>query len=141
MALREVLTAWSMVLALMPIAMGHAAAQALPPNTFLESLRTSIVQAIGAQDNSVETAIKGNILTVSRVNSTLNEATHGARNSEATAIGTVVAKALADKPEYKHIHTLRIQYVRQASPGARRKTLDTVDFRKDPSGTFQMHMT
>jgi hypothetical protein len=141
MTFRALLTAYAMVLALTPLAAGKTAAQASQQNTFFETLERSIVQTTGAQENTVETMIKGNILIVSRVNSNMNEATHAGRNNEASAIASVVSKAIADKPEYKNIHTISVQYVSRDSSGSGRKVVDVVDFRKGPSGTFQLHTT
>ena len=141
MTFRQVLTAWSMVLALMALAAGKAPAQMPQQNPILQDIRASIVRTIGVQDSSVEAEIKGNILTVLRVNSELNQVSHAARNSEASAIGSVVSKAIADKPDYKNIHTIRVQYVSRASAGSRSKIIDTVDFRKNPNGNFPMHTT
>lgn len=54
--------------------------------------------------------IAGNVFVVERINSSLNEAGHGARDAEASRIAPVVAKAIADKPEFKKIHTIRVLY-------------------------------
>ena len=107
----------------------------------LQSVRTSIVQAIGAPDAAVEVKIMGNIFVVSRVNTDLNQANHSARDSEASRIATVAAKTIADKPEFKNIHTIRVLYVASLKSGRYKKIIDTVDFRKDPSGLFHFHTT
>ena len=97
----------------------------------LENIKKSVIQKVGAQEKTVEVAISGNILTVARVNSNLNDATHGARNNEAIAIAPVVTKAIEDGPEFKTIHTIRVQYLVRRKLGEKGKVLDTVDFRKD----------
>ncbi len=107
----------------------------------LENIKKSVIQKVGAQENTVEVAISGNILTVARVNSNLNDANHGARNNEAIAIAPVVIKAIEDSPEFKTIHTIRVQYLVRLKLGEKGKVLDTVDFRKDPNGKFQFHET
>jgi hypothetical protein len=89
--------------------------------TSLQSVRTSIVQAIGASDATVD------------VNS--------ARDSEASLIATIAAKTIADKPEFKNIHTLRVLYIARLKSGRYEKIIDTIDFRKDPSGVFHFHTT
>ena len=109
------------------------------PNASVESIRTSVVRAIGAQDNTVEVVIARNIFTVYRVNSNMNESTHGGCNNEATAIASLVSKTIADKSEFKNIITIRVQYLSRA--GASTKLIDAVEFRKDANGVFQAHMT
>ena len=107
----------------------------------LQSARTSIVQAIGAPDATLDVKVTGNIFVVSRTNTDLNQANHSARDSEASRIATVAAKTIADKPEFKNIHTIRVLYVARLKSGRYEKIIDTVDFRKDPSGLFHFHTT
>jgi hypothetical protein len=147
MRLREAFTACSMaLLLLLTFAAETTQAQTSathndPQHAFIENLRTSVVRTIGAQDNQVEAGIKGKILVVSRINSNLSEGTHGARNNEASAIASVVSKALADKLEYKYIIAIRVEYMTRNISQGHRKVIDTVEFRKNPDGTFQSHIT
>ena len=58
----------------------------------LAEIRTAIIQSIGAQPETVEIAVAGNILTVLRINSNMNDFTHGGRDNEANAIAPIVSK-------------------------------------------------
>jgi len=107
----------------------------------LENIKKSVIQTIGAQETTVEVTISGNILILARVNSKLNDTTHGERSKEAIAIAPVVTKAIEDGPEFKTIHTIRVQYLVRSKLGEKGKVLDTVDFRKNSNGTFQFHET
>jgi hypothetical protein len=107
----------------------------------LENIHKSVIQTVGAQEKTVEVTIRGNILTVVRVNSNLNDSTHGARNNEATAIALIVAKAIADNPKFDDVHTIRVQCLTRRDPAAKGKVLDAIDFRKDVTGKFQLHET
>ena len=107
----------------------------------LENIKKFVIQTIGAQETTVEVTISGNILIVARVNSKLNDTTHGGRNNEAIAIAPVVTKAIEGNPEFKTVHTIRVQYLVRRKVGEKDKVLDTVDFRKDPNGKFQFHET
>ena len=107
----------------------------------LENIQKSVIQKVGAQEKTVEVTIRGNILTVVRVNSNLNDSTHSARNNEAIAIVSVVTKAIEDSPKFKDVHTIRVQYLARRDSTAKGIVLDTVDFRKDPNGKFQFHET
>ena len=109
--------------------------------TSLQSVRTAIVQAIAASDPTLDVKVMGNIFVVSRINTDLNQANHSARDSEASRIATVAAKTIADKPEFKNIHTIRVLYVASLKSGRYEKIIDTVDFRKDPGGVFHFHAT
>jgi len=107
----------------------------------LQGIRASIVQAIGAEAATVEVSITGSVLTIARVNSDMNKTGHGTRDGEASRIAPVVSKAIADRPEFKNIHTIRVLYLNRSKPSDPAKVIDTVDFRKDPSGAFVFHTT
>ena len=83
----------------------------------------------------------GNLLIILRVNSNMNESTHAARDNEATAIASVVSKAISGKPKFSDVHTIRVQYAIRSVPGRDSSVVDAVDFRKDPQGVFQFHRT
>lgn len=107
----------------------------------LDELRASIGNTIGAQSDSVEIVMKGNILTILRVNSNMNQSNHAGRDNEANVIGSTVSKVIAGSPEFRSLHTIRVQYVTRSTPGAAPKVIDTIDFRKSPRGSFEFHNT
>lgn len=117
------------------------AAASVQQTAVLADIEKSIARAVGAQANTVEVSVIGNIFTVARVNSNLNEASHGARDNEATAIASIVSKEIVDKPEFRNIIAIRVQYRTRSEPPGSDKVIDTVDFRKDPTGAFQFHRT
>jgi hypothetical protein len=107
----------------------------------LDNARTAIIQAIGPEKDTVDIVTTGNLVTVERVNSNMNGSSHGARNNEAAVIGPIVVQAIAEKPEFKGVVVIRVQYVSRASSASKHKVLDTIEFRKDASGNFQFHQT
>jgi hypothetical protein len=127
------------LLLLLTQAIGMAGAQTSP--AVLQELRTTIAQTIGAQPDTVEIVVNESIFTVLRVNSNMNEATHAGRDNEANVVGQIVSKAIAGSPAFRKFHTVRVQYVTRSKPGAPPKVVDTVEFRKSPSGSFQFHTT
>jgi len=135
--IRRLLAAATMTLLLMTLPGASPQAQTL--DTSLQTIRTSVVQALGVEASTVRISIAGNILLVERTDQALNRAGHGARDAEASRIAPVVSKVLAAKPGLKKIHTIRVLYVLKA--GGSTKNVDTVDFRKDPSGAFTLHTT
>ena len=120
-------------------------AQSSPPQAqqspLFAEIQAKIVRTIGAAPLTVEIMQTGSIITVLRINSNMNEATHSGRDNEASAIAPIVADAVAGKSEFKNLTTIRVQYVIQSAPGTTSKVVDTVDFRKSPSGTFEFHKT
>ena len=106
-----------------------------------EGIRLAVLTNLGAPDNTVEISRSGDILNVTRVNSNMNNAIHarGEFNTEAAAIASLVSRAIADDAEYKTIHTIRVQYLNRSGSPAKDKIIDTVDFRKNPNGVFDIH--
>ncbi len=123
------------------ISSSHSSVRAQTVNPTLQSIRAAIIQATGVPDASLDLRIAGKTFVVSRINSALNQVNHSARDGEASRIATVVAKAIGDGVSYKDIHTIRVLYVATLKPGGQQKILDTIDFRKDPSGVFHFHTT
>jgi len=113
--------------------------EAQTQDSSLQDIHAAIVQAIGVEPSTVQVSIKSSVFTVSRVNSNLSD--HGARNGEASRIGPIVSFALGTHPEFKNIHTIRVQYVARSKPNGATKIVDTVDFRKAPDGGFVFHAT
>ena len=113
------------LLALCSLQADPSAAQAVATQTapVLESLRTIVIKAIGAQDNTVEIGVSGSVLKALRINSNLNASTHAGRNNEASAIALVAAKAIAADSAQTKIDTIRVQYLtREGRPPSRRSS-------------------
>lgn len=132
-------------LSLLPLSSRTIFAQAAPQSeavqgSSLVEIERSIVRAIGAQDRTVEITVSRTVLTVVRVNSNMNESTHAGRDNEATAIAGIVSKAIAGKPEFNKLITLRVEYIAR-SPQGETKVVDSVEFREDPDGVFRFHST
>ena len=116
-------------------------AQNAQQSAVLADIQKSVIRTIGAQDNTVEVAVMGNILIVARVNSNMNSSTHGGRDNEATAIADVVSKAIFVKPEFNAIVSLRVQYIAREAADKNGRVIDTIEFREDPNNKFQFHKT
>jgi hypothetical protein len=120
---------------------GNLTASAQTSSAVINQLRATIVQTIGAQPESVEIVMNGSMFTVLRVNSNMNESTHAGRDNEANVIGQLASKAIAGSPAFRKLHTIRVQYVTRAKPGAAVKLVDSIEFRRSPGGSFEFHAT
>lgn len=108
---------------------------------FLEGLQSSVAKSIGAQDKTVEITLTGNVMTVLRVNSNQNASSHEGRNQEATSIAGVAQNALGTDANSASVHTIRVQYLTRDSAHPEGSVIDTVEFRKNSKGTFEIHVT
>lgn len=107
--------------------------------TALDDARSLIIRTIGAEKNTVTIVTTAKAVTVERINSNMNGSSHSARNNEAIVIGPIVSQAIADKPEFKSVVVIRVQYVHRTS--SKDRIVDTIEFRKDAGGNFQFHQT
>lgn len=104
------------------------------------SIQASIIKEIGAEEKTVEVKTSGNVLIIARVNSNMNTSTHAGRNNEAKVIGSLVAKRIANVPEFKKVVTIRVEYLVRSTP-KKGKVVDSIEFRKGQDGVFDFHQT
>ncbi|WP_294540288.1 hypothetical protein [uncultured Rhodoblastus sp.] len=112
-----------------------------PRGVMLGAIQTAVIESIAAQDKSVEVRIDGSVLVVSRVNSNQNASNHIGRNNEAAAIAAIAAKSIANDGEYSAINVIRVEYIDRAAAGGGEKEIDSMDFRKNAKGEFEVHLT
>ena len=96
--------------------------------TALDDARNQIIKTIGAEKDAVVIVTTVKAVTVERINSNLNGSSHGGRNNEAAVIGPFVAQAIGDKPEFKGVVVIRVQYLRRSAPGSKDGVVDTIEF-------------
>ena len=107
----------------------------------LNAVMSGVLAATGYDGGAVElTATKVQfVLTI--VNSKLIGRSATERENEATRIASTIASIIADKPEFKGIQGIHVDYVKREVDGSRTQRIDGIDFRKDPQGNFQHHIT
>jgi hypothetical protein len=118
-----------------------ARAQTIQEDAFLNRTRMMIVKTIGAQDTAVEVSGTPNYLIVLRVNSNMNGASHEGRNNEASAIASVVSKELGGQSVHGSVSAIRVDYIVRYGQSGGIKKIDTVEFRKNSKGIFEIHMS
>jgi hypothetical protein len=52
-----------------------------------------------------------------------------------------IARTIAEKPEFKGIQAIHIDYVKREAGSGHTQTVDGIDFRRDPDGIFRHHIT
>lgn len=108
--------------------------------TGLAGLQASVIKAIGAQAKTVEISLNGPLLMALRVNSNLNDSSHGGRNNEAIAIAVVASDAIGKTPGLAGVSTIKVQYIKRNAENAV-TVIDTVEFRKNAAGAFEIHLS
>jgi hypothetical protein len=122
----------------MPIAVAQAAAADMAS---VETLKTAVLEATAYEASAVKLTASKIRLIVTIVNSMLNDATGTQRDEEATLIVSTITRYMADKPEFKGIQAMHIDYVRQKPGTTQTDVIDGIDFRKGMNGIFQKHIT
>jgi hypothetical protein len=105
-------------------------------DTSLNEVKQAILNAIGYEP----AAAKGQFI-VTLVNSNLTSGLAPRRESEARRIAEGIAGVIAEMPEYQGIQAIHIGYVSRKPDGSASRIIDGTDFRKDPQGKFQEHIT
>jgi hypothetical protein len=129
------------LISLFSIQLVSAQTALMPRSAFLDSIHSSVVKSIGAQDRTVEITLTDSVLTVLRVNSNQNVSSHAGRNNEATSIADIASRAFINDVTGASVHTIRVQYLTRDSANVDSAVIDTVEFRKNAKGEFEIHLT
>lgn len=104
-------------------------------------IEASVTQSIAAPENTVEMSLESNVLTIRRVNSAMNGSTHQGYMSEARAVALSVTSTIKDDPDYSKIVSIRVDYIYRTGVPSHDKIMDSVEFRKNSKGSFDLHLT
>lgn len=114
-----------------------AQAQATP----LDAVKTAVLAATGYDGTTLELAATDVQFVVTIVNSKLNDLSATERENEANRIVATITHNIADRPEFKGIQAIHVDYVRREMGGGHTETIDGLDFRRDQQGNFRHHIT
>jgi hypothetical protein len=104
-------------------------------------IQKTIVALTGYKPVAVELTTTGHQLVVTLVNSKFVSAQSTERESEASAIVSDVAKAIASKPEFKTVSSIPIDYVSRPARNEHSHLEDSIEFRRGMDGTFRHHVS
>jgi hypothetical protein len=109
--------------------------------TSLNAVKSGVLAATGYDGGAVELTATKVQFVVTIVNSKLIDRSAAERENEATRIASTIASIIADKSEFKGIQGIHVDYVKREVDGSHTQRIDGIDFRKDPQGNFQHHIT
>ena len=107
----------------------------------LNAVKSGVLAATGYDGGAVELTATKVQFVVTIVNSKLIDRSAAERENEATRIASTIASIIADKPEFKGIQGIHVDYVKREVDGSHTQRIDGIDFRKDPQGNFQHYIT
>jgi hypothetical protein len=106
----------------------------------LKEVKDSVLAVTGYDGRAVEVTATKVRFVITLVNSKLVDLPAAERENEASRIVSAIATTTTDKPEFKGIQAIHVDYVKRGADGHSRM-IDGIDFRKDPQGKFQHHIT
>lgn len=107
--------------------------------TLIANLKKAVVAATEYDNASIDVRSTATQVTVTVVDSKLLEATSGDRELDASKIASAIAEAMAGKTPFGTVVVIHVVYIKgQGSDG---KTIDRVDYYKDPKGVFRHHVS
>jgi hypothetical protein len=104
-------------------------------------VKAQVAASIGSDGSAFELAASPAQVNVTVVNSPLASRSAPDRKTDAQRIVAAVAGAIRDRAEFRSVHTVHVDYITRNPDGSGRKLVDGFDFRKDPQGVFQAHLT
>jgi hypothetical protein len=107
----------------------------------LNEVKSAILAATGYDLAAVELTATHIQFAATLVNSKLVAGPASGRESEASRISMAIAGVIAEVPDFEGIQAIHIDYASRRPDGSVSRIIDGIDFRKDPQGAFQHHVT
>ena len=107
----------------------------------LDAVKSAVLATTGYDGQAVDLTATKVQFVVTIVNSKLIDRPAAERENEATRIASTIASIISDKPEFKGIQGIHVDYVKREADSGQTQSIDGIDFRKDPQGNFQHHIT
>jgi len=109
--------------------------------TSLSGVKDSIASVTGYDASALEVAVTGSQLMIKVINSPLAARSAAERQNEAQRIAAAVSSSIGGKSEFSSLNGIHVDYVTRENDGSGARVVDGIDFRKDPAGVFQHHIT
>ena len=107
----------------------------------LHEIKNAVLAATQYESGSVEVSATSLVIVVTLVNSGQTLGSNADRESEARSIALAIAGVSAISQVFKGISALHIDYMTRELDGSHARMIDKFDFRKDPAGNFQHHIS
>ena len=107
----------------------------------LPEIKNAVLAATQYESGSVEVSATSLVIVVTLVSSGQTLGSNADRENEARLIASAITRASANRREFKGISVLHIDYMTREPDGSHSRMIDKFDFRKDPAGSFQHHIS
>lgn len=103
----------------------------------IPSLQQEVAKAAGYDPKSIDITSSPHQVTITVINSKLNDGVDTNRKAEAGTMVSTLARAVAGKAPFAQVMVIHVEYVKRA--GNSDKAIDRLDFNKSPAGIFVAH--
>ncbi len=103
------------------------------------TLQDAAAAAAGYKKTDIEVKSTAHQVTITVVNSKLNNGVTSERTTEASKIASAGAKFIGGKPEFAAVVIIHVDYVKRE--GNDSAVIEGIDFNKAPDGSFKLHLT
>ncbi len=101
------------------------------------SIQREVAKATGNDAKMIDIATTPHKVTITVINSKLNDAKDTDREAEASTIVSTFARAVSGKAPFAQVVVVHVNYVKRT--GTQDKAIQQLDFNKSPAGIFVPH--
>ena len=107
----------------------------------LAGIKQAIVADTGYDAGAIELTASSIQFVVIVINSKLTGASGKQREAEAGRIVAAITRAIAGNADFRTVQAIHVDYVSRKQGSTHSRTVDGIDFRKNPQGSFEHHIT
>jgi hypothetical protein len=97
-------------------------------------LQRDVANATKYDPKMIDISTTPHQVTITVINSKLNDAQKGEREAEASTMASTLARSVADKAPFAQVMVIHVDYVKRT--GNQDKAIQRLDFNKSPAGIF-----
>jgi lipopolysaccharide biosynthesis regulator YciM len=103
----------------------------------LPNIKREVANATGNDAKMFDISSTPHQVTITVVNSKLNDAPRAGREAEASTMASTLARAISEKAPFAQVMVIHVDYVKRT--GNQDKAIQRLDFHKSPAGIFVPH--
>ena len=105
----------------------------------IPALQREVANVTGNDIKMIDITTTPHKLTISVINSKLNDSQKTDRESEASTMASTVARAVSGKAPFAQVIVIHVDYVKRV--GNKDEAIQRLDFNKSPAGIFVAHQS
>ncbi|AXS79845.1 hypothetical protein [Dechloromonas sp. HYN0024] len=105
----------------------------------IPGIQRDVAKATGNDAKMIDITTTPHKLTITVINSKLNDAQKADRESEASTMASAVARAVSGKAPFAQVIVIHVDYVKRV--GNKDEAIQRLDFNKSPAGIFVAHQS